>query len=102
MQPTRFPVTYHDHKRHSKHLQKLRKEGIIEDVILRDPIDCVLNIALLKKKNKDIRMNVDARPLIKGAKMTKYITTPQEVRHSIRGAKNFSEMDMGLGFHQIP
>ena len=85
------------------HLQKLREDGVIEDVDPREPIDCVLNIALSEKKNKDIRMNIDARPLNKGAKMTKYhITTPQEVRHSIKGAKYFSEMDMGHGFHQVP
>ena len=48
-------------------------------------------------------MNIDARPLNKGAKMTKYhITTPQEVRHSIKGAMFYSEMDMRHGFHQVP
>ena len=48
-------------------------------------------------------MNIDARPLNKGAKMTRYhIITPQEVRHQISGAKFFTEMDMGHGFHQVP
>ena len=56
-----------------------------------------------EKKNKDIRMNIDARPLNKSAKMTKYhIITPQEVRQQLKGARYFSELDMGHGFHQVP
>ena len=48
-------------------------------------------------------MNVDARPLNKGAKMTKYhMVTPQEIRHNLEGAEYFSEMDMGHGYHQLP
>ena len=71
IQPPRFAVPYHYHERLSRHLQKLREDGVIEDV------DCFLNIALSEKKNGDMRMNIDARPLNKGAKMTKYhITNP--------------------------
>ena len=92
VQPPRFAVPYHYQDRLSKHLQKLREDGVIEDVDPREPIDCILNIALSEKKNKDIRMNIDARPLNKGAKMTRYhITTPQEVRHQISGAKFFTD-----------
>ena len=36
--------------------------GVIKDVDPREPIDCILNIALSEKKNKDIRMNIDVRP----------------------------------------
>ena len=103
VQPPRFTVPYHYQDRLSKHLQKLREDGVIEDVDPREPIDCILNIALSEKKNKDLRMNIDARPLNKGAKMTRYhITTPQEVRHQISGANFYTEMDMGHGFHQVP
>jgi hypothetical protein len=103
IQPPCFAVPYHYHARLSSHLQKLREDGVIEDVDPREPIDCVLNIAIYEKKNKDIRMNIDARPLNKGAKMTKYhITTPQEVRHSIKGARYFSEMDMGTVSTRYP
>ena len=76
---------------------------MIVDVDPREPIDCILNIALSEKKNIDIRRNIDARPLNKGAKMTRYhITTPQEVRHQIKEAKFFSKLDMGHGFHKVP
>ena len=48
-------------------------------------------------------MNIDARPYNKGAKDTRYhTTTPQEARHQLKGAKVFSEFDMGNGFHQVP
>ena len=103
IQPQRYAVPYHYQDRLSQHLQKLREEGVLEDVDPREPIDCILNIALSEKKNGDIRMNIDARPLNKGAKMTRYhITTPQEVRHNIKDARYFSELDMGHGFHQVP
>ena len=37
-----------------------------------------------------------------GALHTKYhVPLPQEVRHQLTGAKVFSELDMGNGFHQI-
>ena len=48
-------------------------------------------------------MNIDARPLNKGAKHTKYhVPLPQEVRHQLEGARVFTELDMGNGFHQVP
>ena len=48
-------------------------------------------------------MNIDARPYNKGAKHTRYhLITPQEARHKLKGAKVFSEFDMGNGFRQVP
>ena len=48
-------------------------------------------------------MNINARPYNKGAKHTRYqVTTPQEARHQLKGAKVFSEFNMGNGFHQVP
>ena len=50
-----------------------------------------------------MRMNIDARPLNKGAKMTcHHITTLQEFRQNIKNAKLFLELDMGHGYHHIP
>ena len=31
-----------------------------------------------------------------------HVQTPQEIRHELKEAKVFSEMDMGWGFHQLP
>ena len=54
-------------------------------------------------KQGSIRMNIDARPYNKGAKHTRYhVAPPQEARHKLKGAKVFSEFDMGNGFHQVP
>ena len=103
-QPPRYPVPYHYQEKVAQHLRQLKAEGIIEDVDPSEPIDCVLNVAISEKKTEGaIRMNIDARPLNVGAKHTKYhVTTPQEVRHELEGAKVFTEMDMGNGFHQLP
>ena len=92
-------MPYHYQDRLSDHLAKLKKDGVIVDVNPAEPIDCVLNIAISEKKGKGkIRMNIDARPYNKGAKHTKYhVTTPQEIRHQLEGAKVFSEFDMGNG-----
>ena len=96
IQPPGFAVPYHYQELLSKHLQKLRDDGVIEDVDSRETIDCILNVALSERKNKDIRMNIDARPLNEGAKMPRnHITTPQEIHHQIRGAKFYTEMDIG-------
>ena len=45
-------------------------------------------------------MNINARPYNEGANHMRYhVTTPQEARHKLKGAKVFSEFDMGNGFH---
>ena len=47
-------------------------------------------------------MNIDNTPLNPGMQRTKYhIQTPQEIRHELKEAKVFSEMDMGFGFHHL-
>jgi hypothetical protein len=86
------------------HLKKLEREGVIQKDNPAEAVDCILNIAISKKKAQGcIRMNIDARPYNKGAKHTRYdVTTPQEARHKLKGAKIFSEVNMGNGFHQVP
>ena len=104
VQPARYPVPYHYQERLATHLRKLEAEGVVEKVNPAEPIDCILNIAISEKKTLgSIRMNIDARPYNKGAKHTRYhVTTPQEARHQLKGAKVFSEFDMGNVFHQVP
>ena len=103
-QPPRRGVPYHYQGRLSQHLDMMRKEGAIEDVNPREPLDCVMNVVITdKKESGQIRMNIDATPLNKGMKMTKYhVKTAAEVRHELEGAAIFSELDMGYGFHQLP
>ena len=82
----------------------LEEEGVIEKVNLAEAVDCILNIAIYERKVQGcIRMNIDTRPYNKGAKHTRYhVTTPKEARHKLKGAKIFSEFDMGNGFHHVP
>ena len=48
-------------------------------------------------------MNVDATPINGGIRRTKFhVRTPKEVRHDMVGAAVFTEMDMRMGFHQLP
>ena len=48
-------------------------------------------------------MNIDVRPLNKGALMTKYhVPTAQEIKHQLKDFTVFSEIDMNHGFHQTP
>ena len=104
VQPPPYPIPYHYRAKTAEHIVKLKQEGVIEDVDPSEPIDCVLNTTISEKKTVGaIRMNIDARPINKGAKHTKYhVSTPQEVRHELKGSKVFTELDMVCGFHQLP
>ena len=61
-----------------------------------------MNVVITDKKEGAIRMNIDNTPRNPGMKRTKFhVQTPQEIRHDLKEAKVFSEMDMGWGYHQI-
>jgi hypothetical protein len=94
----------HYRDRVSAHLDKLKEEGIITDVDPRKSYDCVMNTVITDKSTPgEIRMNIDSTPQNPGMKRTKYhVKTPQEVRHDLDGAVIYSEMDMGMGYHQLP
>ena len=49
-QPPRRGVPYHYQERLSQHLAMMRKEGAIEDVNPREPLDCVMNVVITDKK----------------------------------------------------
>jgi len=102
--PPRYGVPFHYQDRLTTHLQKLKQDGVIEDVDPAEPVDCILNLTISEKKSEGaIRMNIDARPLNVGARHTKYhVPLPQEVRHHLADARVFSEMDMTNGYHQVP
>ena len=102
-QPAFRNVPVHYQEEVSKLLAFLRKEGVITDVDPRGNYDCVMNIVVTDKKNGQIRMNIDNTPRNPGMKRTKFhVQTPQEIRHELKEAKVFSEVDMGWGFHQLP
>ena len=82
----------------------MRKEGAIEDIHLRELVDCTMNLVITEKKSGgQICMNLDATPINQGIKMTKYhVPTAAEVRHDLENTAVFSELNMGYGYHQIP
>ena len=96
-----IPLAYQ--ARLSEHLQQLRKEDKIEDVDPNTECPWVSNVVITEKKAKNqIRMNVDMRAPNKAISRTKcHIETIQEVRHRLKGATRFSELDLGHGYHQI-
>ena len=84
-------------------LQFLREQGVITDVDPSDTHECVMNAVITDKKNGDIRMNIDCTPSNPGMNRTKFhVQTPQEIRHDLKEAKVFTELDMGWAFHQLP
>ena len=47
-------------------------------------------------------MNIDAVPMNHGLERSEYhVQTPQEIRHELKSARLFSELDMGWGYHQL-
>ena len=96
-------IPFHYQEDVSNLLDFLRKQGVITDVDPRNSYDCVMNVVITDKKNGQIRMNIDNTPRNPGMQRTKFhVQTPQEIRHELKEATVFSEMDMGWGFHQLP
>ena len=101
-QPTfrNIPVYYQD--KVSDLLRFLREQGVITDVDPRNSYDCVMNVVITDKSHGQIRMNIDNTPRNPGLKRTKFhVQTPQEIRHKLKEAKLFTEMDMGWAYHQV-
>ena len=98
------PIHYRDQL--SKHLQFLREQGTITDISPSESnaYKCVMNTVITDKKDSDqIRMNLDTTPWNPGMKRTKFhVQTPQEIRHELKEAEIFTEMDMGWAYHQCP
>ena len=63
-----------------------------------------MNVVITEKNETgEIRMNVDATPINGGIRRTKFhVRTQQGVKHDMVGAAVFTEMDMRMGFHQLP
>ena len=85
----------------SKHLQELRDQDKIEDINPDELCEWTSNVVVTHKK-EGLRMNIDMREPNKALKRTKvHIETVTEIRHKLKGATRFSEMDMSHGYHQI-
>ena len=101
-QPRFRNIPMHYRQEVSKHLKFLREQKVITDVDPRNSYECVMNVVITDKKEGNIRMNIDNTPRNPGMKRTKYhVQTPQEIRHDLKEAKVFTEIDMGWAYHQI-
>ena len=96
------PLAYQDQL--SEHLQELRDSHKIEDIDPSEYCPWVSNVVITEKKQQgQIRMNIDMRQPNKALLRTpRHIETVQEIRHKLKGATRFSELDLGHGYHQIP
>ena len=102
-QPSFRNIPFFYQEQVSKLLRFLKEEKVISDVDPRQSYDCVMNVVITDKANNQIRMNIDNTPRNPGLKRTKFhVQTPQEIRHELKEAKLFSEMDMGWAYHQVP
>ena len=96
------PLAYQE--RLSEHLQELRQSDKIEDVHPNEHCPWVSNVVITEKKQPgQIRMNIDMREPNKAILRTqRHIETVQEIRHKLKGATRFSEIDLSHGYHQVP
>ena len=102
-QPPFRNIPFFYQERVSNLLQFLKEQGVVTDVDPRKSYDCVMNVVITDKSNGQIRMNIDNVPRNPGLKRTKFhVQTPQEIRHELKEANLFSEMDMGWAYHQVP
>lgn len=102
IQPAFHNVPIHYQPQVSAHLQFLREQGAITDVDPKKAYECVMNTVITDKKDDNIRMNLDTTPWNPGMKRTKFhVQTPQEIRHELKEAGVFSEVDMAWAFHQL-
>ena len=102
VQPSFRNILLHYQAEVSRLLQFLREQGVITDADPTKSYDCVMNVVITDKKDGNIRMNIDNTPQNPGMKRTKFhVQTPQEIRHELKEAKIFTEMDMGWAYHQL-
>ena len=102
VQPIFRNIPLHYQAEVSKLLKFLREQGVISDVDPAKSYDCVMNTVITDKKDGNIRMNIDNTPQNPGMRRTKFhVQTPQEIRHDLKEANIFTEMDMGWAYHQL-
>ena len=96
----RSSIAYQD--RLSDHLQVLRDNDKIEDVDPTNYHGWQSNVVITEKTNGRLRMNVDMRKPNHALKSTtQHIETVQEIRHRLKGATRFSEVDLRDAYHQL-
>ncbi|XP_063547273.1 uncharacterized protein K02A2.6-like [Cydia strobilella] len=97
--PTRkIPLGLRD-KLHTE-LQRMEKIGVIRKV--SHPTEWVNAIVLVAKKNGDLRVCLDPRPLNRAVRRAQYsLPTVSELAVRLRGARYFSVLDARSGFWMV-
>ena len=96
--PRKFP--YARQSQLKEKLEKMQSLGLIDDV--DKPTDWVNSLVVTDKKNGDLRICLDPKPLNKAIKRERhYIATPADVQSKLSGKHLFTVMDMKDGYWQI-
>ena len=103
VQQKRRPVPLHYVEKLKKLLDQLVEEGVVSGPLDdTSAIGWIHNTVITDKKNGDIRLTLDTRPMAKAVKASHFpIPTPQELRHNFAGAEVFSKLDMTHAFYQF-
>ena len=104
--PTRVPV--HLLPAIRAELDRLQKEGVVEDVPVDDNTQWVSRMVPVPRKvqgqkEPGMRITLDLRNVNKGLKQVHHqVPGQEELRYDLNGAKIFSDLDMNDAFSQLP
>ena len=105
IQQKRRNIALHYVDRLKKHLNELKKEGVISGPLGPEwAKGWICNPVITGKKwdKERIRVNLDTRTMKDAVKTSKFpIPTVAELRHEFRGSDRYSVLDMNHAFHQF-
>ena len=94
------PVPFHLQKRFQVEIEKMEKEGIIEEH--SGPAPWVSNVVLAPKENGSVCVTVDMRRVNKAIKKTNLpIPRVEDIKAQLSGSKVFAKLAMKPAFHQL-
>ena len=99
IQPAR-KIPYAKYDQLKATLEELEKKNIIAPT--DKPTDWVSNLVITEKKNGQIRICLDPKPLNKAIKRERYnIPTPADVQRNLNGKKIYTILDMKDGYWHV-
>ena len=99
IQPAR-KIPYAKYDQLKATLEELEKKNIIAPTY--KPTDWVSNLVITEKKNGQIRICLDPKPLNKAIKRERYnIPTPADVQRNLNGKKIYTILDMKDGYWHV-
>ena len=98
--PRRIP--YHLKSRVEEGIQRMMRDGVIEEHPNREPAPWVSNIVIAPKDDGDIRITLDAKNVNKGLKASNYpIPRQEDIKARLTGKKLFSKLDLKSAYWQL-